>query len=225
MTEDLRKALETKVLRLDFRAVPEHIDHDALVERLFTVVCAHFPRRPEVSQDERISVGRMTALDGGWTVHFTHEFDWDFAAMYDKTQWNSAEVELDTTLRTVRSVVWRAHCYEGARLLGTNNPVPTDPRAHTARGEPIACNRLACDKCGADVRHFDGYRLEQGRLSTAELAELMKTADASSFAPFESASDASYRFYFCLCFSFSACGETSVEHQQDFPWACAGHPQ
>jgi hypothetical protein len=109
-------------------------------------------------------------------------------------------------------------------LVGADEAIPSDPRTYYQSGGPlIPCSHLVCGKCGADVRHFDGYQLKRDLLSGDEFGQLAATTDPNQFPLLRKASVPTIRFYFCKCFNFYTAGAVSAPSRDDCDWACAGH--
>ncbi|MBX3156218.1 MAG: hypothetical protein KF773_09490 [Deltaproteobacteria bacterium] len=116
-------------------------------------------------------------------------------------------------------------CDDGGLLVGTNVPLPDDARVRFRAGTPpVGCTHLACTRCGATVRHFDGVQLQRELLSGDEYAQLWDAADASAFPLLRAAVIPRIRFYFCRCFNFYTAGVVAAPSREDADWACAGHP-
>lgn len=117
-------------------------------------------------------------------------------------------------------------CDEGGLLVGTQYPIPTDPRARYGSGGPVVgCSRLRCGRCGAMVRHFDRVQLARELTSGDEFAQLWATTNPTAFPLLQTAPVPQIRFYFCQCFNFYTAGAISAPSRDDSEWACAGHPQ
>lgn len=116
-------------------------------------------------------------------------------------------------------------CDDGGLLVGTATLIPGDPYARYMKGGPhVGCNRLACSRCGAAVRHFDGVQLVRELLSSDEYAQLWAAVAPTTSPLLRTASIPQIRFYFCKCFNFYTAGIVYAPSREDAGWACAGHP-
>jgi hypothetical protein len=116
-------------------------------------------------------------------------------------------------------------CDDGGLLVGTGTAIPDDPHTrYLTGGPPVGCSRVACSKCGADVRHFDGVQLTRELLSGDEYSQLWQTIDPATFPLLRKAVVPQIRFYFCKCFNFYTAGVVPAPSRDDADWACAGHP-
>ena len=118
-------------------------------------------------------------------------------------------------------------CLDDGLLVCPDFPLPSDPGSFYVRREDVTgCNRLRCSACGADVRHFDRFRLEHALRTEAEAAALFATADAAAQPLLEPDTGGDpVRVYACRCSAEQTASLVRLSlGDRPVAWACAGHP-
>ncbi|HZS41728.1 MAG TPA: hypothetical protein VFF06_33085 [Polyangia bacterium] len=116
-------------------------------------------------------------------------------------------------------------CLEGGYIAGARVPLPDDPRVYYLRSnEPVACNRLYCDRCRIFVRAFSGYRLKWPADHGINSIELYDAVDPAQ-SRFLQRRDGTewFRAYCCRHATDETAGFNDADGR-DAGWRCAGHP-
>jgi hypothetical protein len=117
-----------------------------------------------------------------------------------------------------------AYCADGGLLVGSDLPIPSDPRVRRTDGERVGCNRITCDRCGCPVRQVEGRRLARF-LTPEEIEALYTDPDPRGSAALSVAADGeAFRTYVCRCSVADVAGMRFIVDVEVGAWRCSGHP-
>jgi len=114
-------------------------------------------------------------------------------------------------------------CAEGGLIVGTGHAIAARNVARRD-GELVGCAHLVCARCGAEVIHLDGVRLERDLPTPSELATLRGATDLDACPLLTRAGAAEkFRVYACACFAAETAGASPAAWVDDVDWSCGGH--